>query len=230
MHRETRRLVLPILLSVMLPLMALASGGSSRTVPGGSATEAPQQSPEAQAIEHYNTGIMMRDRAWKLETKAEKAATDAERAKLEGKVGKQYARALREFESAVSLNPEFHQAYSSLGYAARKTGDYDKSVQAYDRALGLAPDYAEAIEYRAEAHLALGRLDDVKSAYMKLFEIDRKRADELMAAMKTWVGQRGSDPGDVSEAALREFGGWVEQREQIARQTASLSGQSREGW
>ena len=53
-----------------------------------------------------------------------------------------------------------------------------------DRALELAPDYGEAIEYRAEAYLGLDRIDDAKKAYMQLFNLDRALADELMEAMR----------------------------------------------
>ena len=71
--------------------------------------------------------------------------------------------------AAIANNPQLHEAYSSLGYALRKTGRFDESIEAYNRALQLNPSYSEAIEYRAEAYLALGRLDEVKAAYMELF-------------------------------------------------------------
>ena len=71
------------------------------------------------------------------------------------------------------------QAWGSLGYAYRVTGNYPASLEAYAKALEIQPAYTPAIEYRAEAYLGLGRLDEVKSAYMTLFNSDRKRADEL---------------------------------------------------
>ena len=68
-------------------------------------------------------------------------------------------------------------------------------MAAYNQALEIQPDYAEAIEYRAEAFLGLNRLDEVKEAYMQLFREDRERADELMSAMQQWVDQRQTRRG-----------------------------------
>jgi cytochrome c-type biogenesis protein CcmH/NrfG len=62
----------------------------------------------------------------------------------------------------VRLNPRLHEAFSSLGYAYRKTGDFDQALQAYERALVLAPGYAAAIEYQAEAHLGLNRTTETQ--------------------------------------------------------------------
>ena len=58
---------------------------------------------------------------------------------------------------------------SSLGYAYRKVGEYAPVLKAYDRALESAPNYVEAIVYRAGAYLGLGRLSEAKVAYETLF-------------------------------------------------------------
>jgi tetratricopeptide (TPR) repeat protein len=150
-------------------------------------------------------------------------AAAADRERLASKVERQYEKAARAFRSATEENPMMYQAFSSLGYALRKTGDYDGSLAAYDRALEINPGYVEAIEYRAEAYLGLGRLDEVKSAYLQLFREDRERADELMAAMQTWVQERKADPGTLDPSAVQEFTSWVEERSEVAGNTASLS-------
>ena len=84
-----------------------------------------------------------------------------------------YRRALDEFRKATALDSTHYQAFSSLGYILRKTGDMDGALAAYDRALALNPNYAEAIEYRAEANLMRGRLDDMKRAYGVLAALNR---------------------------------------------------------
>lgn len=207
---------------VLVPEVALAAGGSSAPAPSTSIPP-QQQSPAEMADEHYNRGLKLRDRAWKLEEKAA-SATGAELEKLETKIGKAYRNAAEEQSEAVKLEPRHHRAYSSLGYALRKLGDYEASLTAYDRALALAPSYAEAVEYRAEAYLHLGRLDEAKEAYMLLFSRDRDRADELMKAMKEWVDENGDSPQGA------EFGAWVAQRAQLADQTASLTTEAQRAW
>ena len=90
-----------------------------------------------------------------------------------------------------------------MGYAYRKTGDYAKALEMYDRAISMAPGfYPEAVEYRGEAYLSLNRVDDARKAYLDLFAADRKQADALMAAMKTWVTARRANPAGVDAASI----------------------------
>lgn len=226
--RTTRRsAALAAALLLALPAAALAEGGAP--APSSSSIPTPQLTPEQQADQHYNRGIRLREKAWELEAKAA-AASGGERAKLETKIEKTYRKAIREYESAVDLDPRHYRAYSDLGYALRKAGDYDAALAAYDRALGMVPNYAEAIEYRAEAYLGLGRLEDAKQAYLQLFAGDRDRADTLMEAMKQWVERHREDPGGQDPATIEAFADWVSQRDHLADQTASLSELQERRW
>lgn len=200
------------------PAALLADGGAPSPISGGSAAEL---TPEQRADQHYNRGIELREKAWELEEQAA-AANEGERDKLEGKIDKTWRKAIREYRSAVELDEKHYRAYSDLGYALRKVGDYQESLAAYDAALAMVPTYAEAIEYRAEAYLGLGRLEDAKAAYLHLFEHDRGRADLLMEAMQSWVERHEQDPGAVDPAQVDAFAEWVSQRAQLAEQTASL--------
>ena len=142
--------------------------------------------------------------------------TRAKKAKLLEKSKSQHESSIKKYQKAVAKNPQMFQAWGSLGYAYRKTGNYPAALEAYDKALALEKSYTPAIEYRAEAYLGLNRLDDVKSAYMLLFNADRKRADELASAMQKYVETRQADPAGVDPAALagvREVG----RRAQAAR-------------
>lgn len=219
--RTTRRpAALAAALLLALPAAALADGGapapSSRSIP------TPELTPEQRADQHYNRGISLREKAWELAEKAA-AANGGERDKLEQKIEKTYRKAVREYESAVDLDPRHYRAYSDLGYALRKVGDYEAALAAYERALGMVPNYAEAIEYRAEAYLGLGRLEDAKEAYLQLFGGDRDRADTLMEAMQDWVERHREDPRGHDPAKVEAFADWVSQRAHLASQAASLS-------
>jgi len=79
------------------------------------------------------------------------------------------------------------------------------------------------MEYRAEAYLALNRIDDARQAYLDLFGADRKQADILMAAMKSWVAARHTEPAGVSPDALATFEKWIGERDGIAKQTSSMA-------
>lgn len=204
---------------------ALEAAGSS-SVP---TTPSVPKSPEQEAADFYNRGLKLRDKAWGLEEKAQ-GTTGSQRAKLEKKIDKTWDAAIREFEAATRRDPSLHQAFSSLGYALRKRGSFTESLAAYDRALALAPGYAEAIEYRAEAYLGLNRVDEAKEAYLQLFRSDRARAAELMSAMRSWLDRRAADPAGVEPSVIEDFRRWVEERSELAEQTASLGPERQGSW
>ena len=54
---------------------------------------------------------------------------------------------------AVREKPWHDNAYSLLGFAHRKLGDFDTSLAHYDKALTLNPHNREALEYLGEAYL-----------------------------------------------------------------------------
>jgi tetratricopeptide (TPR) repeat protein len=181
------------------------------------------RTPEEMAIEVYNSGIAHRDRALKADTQAMKDKKDSDRLKNEKKAREEHQKALKDFTKAASLNPSMPQAYNGMGFSYRKLGDYAKALENYDRALQLAPNFPDAIEYRGEAYLALNRLDDAKQAYLTLFAMDRKQADSLMAAMKTYVAKKKADPAGVDAAALAAFETWITERTTVAQETRLMA-------
>ena len=209
---------------IPLTLAALLLAPAVLQAAGGTPKEEPPQvmTPEEQAVVDYNEGLEHRDRAWKLEEEAA-AAEGAAAEKKANKARKAYDDAIRSFRAAVRQKPDFHEAWSSLGYALRKTGDYEASLAAYDRALKLDANYVEAIEYRGEAYLGLDRVEDAKAAYMQLFQMDRDRAAELMTAMKRWLEERREDAGGVPAETIEGFATWVEERSELVAQVGTLA-------
>ncbi len=213
---------------VLLLGIGLCCGGLQAS--GGSKVEtAPiPKTPEEQARERYNQGLAYRDEAWRFIKKLAKPNTpEAKRAKMETKIGRAYDDAAREFSVAISLSPEFHQAYSGLGYVYRQLNDYPRALQAYDLALELDPDYAEAIEYRAEAYLGLNRINDAQNAYRVLLEQNPSLAAELLGAMRAWLQQRREEPAGIEVAQLDGFERWVEDRGEAAGEDKSSLRKSR---
>lgn len=224
--------LLTILLLLTMTTSLWASGASSSSTTDRAkptqAEEEPILTPEQRAEQRFNTGISMRDRAWKLEKKVADA-DEKTQAKLMKKVEKAYKNAAREFEQAALLMPGYYQAYGSLGYSLRKLGDYENALVAYGHALEIEPGYAEAIEYRGEAYLGLNRLGEARAAYMQLFDIDRPKADELMTAMNAWIEHHAAESG-VDAESLGEFKAWVQERAEMATKSASLRTGQASSW
>ena len=215
-----------------MPAALWASGGSHAPRPGGSSgmPSAPKKSPEQQAVDHYNAGLKLRDKALAFQKEAAQAGGAEDRAKMEKKAQQAFEKAIVQFRAATEKYPKYYQAYNDLGFALRKTGDYTGALEAYDQALSLSPAFAPAIEYRGEAYLGLDRLEDAKQAYMSLFPTDRGEADELFKAMKGWVEKRRVEPGTVTPEAVQEFSRWMGQREELAGQTPSVSELQQRKW
>jgi tetratricopeptide (TPR) repeat protein len=101
------------------------------------------------------------------------------------------------------------EAWNLIGYTSRRLGDYEESLSAYDAALKLAPEYPEAIEYRAELFLLTGRLTEAREAYAKLQKASPSYAGVLLQSMRSWVAAPPASA--LAEPADKEnFARWVE--------------------
>lgn len=133
-----------------------------------------------------------------------------------------YGSARVKLQSLVGRSPQLAEAWNALGYTQRKLGAYADALASYDHALELRPGYPEALEYRGEAYLRLNRIADAKQTYLDLFASNRKIAAMLLDAMKEWLkAPQGSHAVDAG--AVTDFRQWVQERSQIATQTAALT-------
>jgi tetratricopeptide (TPR) repeat protein len=218
-----------LLLSAIALLLPIGAQAQIPTQPGDDATGGLARNDDAlaalqplalmpDAINAYNRGLEYRNKAWKLEEQA--ATADGEKAaKKAAKAQKSYKAAIRQFRIAVEQEPNFHQAFGSLGCALLKTGRYEKALEAYDRALAIGPRYPEAIEERGEAYLGLDRIDEAKDAYMLLLRVNRELAAELMTAMKRWLDERSGDANELSAETIEGFAAWIEERSEPVAST-----------
>jgi tetratricopeptide (TPR) repeat protein len=92
---------------------------------------------------------------------------------------KEWKKAIGLFQKAVSANPKDHRAYNMLGYSLRHVGNYKEAISAYNAALTLKPDYAEALEYRGGAYLKAGNLAAAMKDYQTLVKMGSPLAKEL---------------------------------------------------
>jgi tetratricopeptide (TPR) repeat protein len=213
----------------LLSACLLASGFPAAWANGGGGMSMPsmpdvsrQQSPQEKARDAYNDGVRAVKKADKAQEAAVKATDAGRKDKAEHESRDRYADALAKFQQATGLDPTLHEAWNYVGYTHRKLGHYDQALAAYDKALALKPGYADALEYRGEAYLALNRVPDAQQAYLDLFAGNRALAGKLLSAMKTWVAdQRTHTAGNATN--LDDLDKWIQERAQIAGQTAALT-------
>ena len=75
---------------------------------------------------------------------------------------KDYKAAVGHLTKAVQELPNDADAHNMLGYSYRKTGNFDKSMEHYQRALKIDSNHRSAHEYLGELYLDLNQMGDAE--------------------------------------------------------------------
>ena len=195
-----------------------AAGGMPDEVPSNSSSE----KPDAAVKKAMKAATKAFDKAKALEADAAATSNPDKKAKDMERVSDEYNVALDAFTEALSNKGDIVEAWDQVGYIHLRLGAYREAIDDYNHTLALKPELMEAIEHRAEAYLAVDHLDEVKIAYMDLYNHSPDLAAQLMAAMQKWVAARQADSSTPHSADAEAFAKWVSDRDGIAKQTASL--------
>ena len=178
--------------------------------------------PDAAATKAYTAGKKSLAKAKDFETAAAAAQNPDKRSNALEKMGDAYNRALDQFTEALSNKGDMYDAWNQVGYIHLRLGAYAESIDDYNHTLALKPDLYEATFHRGEAYLAIDRLEDAKGAYLDLFNHARPLADRLMVSMQSWLAVHRTDSNGMRAADVDAFDKWLQERDGIAKQTASL--------
>jgi tetratricopeptide (TPR) repeat protein len=200
----------------------LPGGRPGSIDPGGDQPSAPPEvKPDAAAQKAYKAGVKSLAKAHEFEEIAAKAPNADKKTDALVKVNDAYGRALDQFTEALSNKGDMFEAWNNVGYIHLRLGAFNESIDDYNHALALKPDLPEAVEHRAEAFMGVDRLEDAKAAYMDLFNHARPLADQLMATMQKWLEDHHTAANGMRAADIDSFGKWLQERDGIAKQTAS---------
>jgi len=175
----------------------------------------PPALSEQSAIDAYNIGYAAIQRADHQQSLAEASSDPKEKSAAERAARDSYRESLRHFKEAVRLDASMHEAYTYLGYANRKLGNYAKAMAAYEQALKIYPDYPHAIEYQGQALLGLNRIDEARFNYLRLYALNKGQAAKLLKAMREWVAAHRHDA--IEGVNVSGFSEWVAQRSELTR-------------
>ncbi|KQT86256.1 hypothetical protein ASG48_06730 [Aurantimonas sp. Leaf443] len=81
---------------------------------------------------------------------------------------KDWPAAITALSKVVARRPHHDNAWAMLGFSLRKSGNYERSLDAYGRSLSINPTNRAAMEYLGEAYLDLGRVRDAKILLIRL--------------------------------------------------------------
>ena len=193
--------------------------GPGEEMPSTTSTE----KPDAAAKKAYNAGVKSLNKAREFEEAAAKATNPDKKAAALEKQGDAYGKALDQFTEALSNKGDMVDAWNNVGYIHLRLGAYGEAIDDYNHTLALTPDLLEATLHRAEAYVAVDRLDEAQAAYMNLYNHARPLADQLMVSMQKWLESHRAAANGMRPAAIEAFGKWVQEREGIAKQTVSAA-------
>ncbi len=198
-------------------------GGAGVGQPGDEAPSAPPaDKPDAAARKAYAAGVKSVKKAREYEEAAAKATKPDKKDEELGKANDAYGKALDQFTEALSNKGDMVDAWNGAAYVHFRLGAFNESIDDYNHTLALKPELFEAIEHRGEACMAVDRLEDAQAAYMDLFNHNRPLADQLMLVMQKWLDSHRAAAGGMSAADIDSFGKWLQERDGIAKQTASI--------
>lgn len=104
----------------------------------------------------------------------------------------QFAAALPLLRRLAERQPGNADVFNYLGYAHRKTGNYDLSGAAYARALRIDPHHLGALEYQGELFLTLGETEQAKINLSRLRAIcsaECEEAEDLAEAIAAYEAE-----------------------------------------
>jgi tetratricopeptide (TPR) repeat protein len=107
-----------------------------------------------------------------------------------------YATAAAFAEKAANAAPQNSHLWFMYGYAARLSGKYGQSIDAYNRGLKVDPRAVEGISGLAQTYARMGRFDEAKRLLDQLIALDPKRSNDL-----TMAGELALQSGDYQRAA-----------------------------
>lgn len=84
------------------------------------------------------------------------------------------------FEHATRHTRDNWLAWNNLGMAYRAQGRHDDALQAYDRSIGIRPDYADAHFNRGNALMERQRFGEAEASLRRALELAPARPDVLM--------------------------------------------------
>lgn len=93
-----------------------------------------------------------------------------------------YDEAVRDFDQAIALAPDFLGAFHNRGNSLVLAGRIDEAESAYDLALKINPDFSEGLIGRANVHMIKGQFADALRLFLQATKINSHLPE-------AWVGQ-----------------------------------------
>lgn len=105
-----------------------------------------------------------------------------------------FTAALKDYDKAIHLNPDFATTYINRGFALTQKGNTKGALEDYNKAIKLLPDYAMAYNNRGITKANSGDIDGAIIDFTKAIELDEKNVSAFTnrglarASKQDWEG------------------------------------------
>jgi len=102
---------------------------------------------------------------------------------------------VKAYNKAISIMPDYADAYYNMGIALKAQGKQDESIEAYRKALAIKPDYADACNNLGNTLNEQGKFDEAITFYKRALAIKPDYAETYFN-----MGRALKDQGKLEEA------------------------------
>jgi tetratricopeptide (TPR) repeat protein len=180
---EAKRIYQDIL--TKFPKNKRASDGL-KALTGGSVSDAseaqdPPEDKRQNLINLYHQGLLQQALT-QAETLVQQYPKSSFLFNIQGAILKglgQLDRSVEAYEKAITIEPDYAEAFYNMGNALRQQVKLDEAIGAYEKATAFKSNYAEAYHNMGTALQDLGKLDEAIAAYKKAIGIKPDYAEVL---------------------------------------------------
>jgi len=108
-----------------------------------------------------------------------------------------YQAALNDFQAVLADHPSFPDVHNKAGLCLAMLGEPEAALKAFDEAIGIADDYAEAHLNRAIVLQELGRFDEARKHLQKADELDHRDSKEFPSDVGHKIAIAHAQLGDL---------------------------------
>jgi len=83
-----------------------------------------------------------------------------------------FDKAIKEFNKALKLDPNYGMVHNELGYVYLNMGNFSKAVEHFKKYASINPDEVNPLDSLAEAYFWMGKLDEATARYKDALELN----------------------------------------------------------
>ena len=149
---------------------------------------------DAQAVRHlYAAGTDLAEQLLAVQQEPGTAGNPAYVSALLGQVllgAQEWTPAIRQFERAISTNPDYADAHAYLGYALDQVGRSDEALPHLLRAVALSPDSPVSHVLLGLHYDRQGDLVSARAEYEAAYDLDPENPATCVEIGQTWAAER----------------------------------------